>query len=153
MAAAPEPEGIVPQHVLRGGRARLVKCSERLELMKTPRRNPALDGFPSIDSQGIPTTYLSFLILDLMFSERNRWFTADQLARFFASRPSDTHAICAALKHVDFLIKDTSSPGTYKYNLDCRNAEQQSRLEKFLLEAELENLSVHTILPYSPSFP
>ena len=105
-----------------------------------------------IDNQGIPTTYLSFLILDLMFSERNRWFSSDQLAKFLAARNSDTHAICAGLKHADFLIEDASAPGTYKYNLNCCNAERQAKLEKFLLEVELDNLSVHSILPYSPSF-
>lgn len=109
--------------------------------------------FPPIDNQGIPTTYLSFLILDLMFSERNRWFTTDKLAKFFAAKISDANAICANLKHADFLIEDKQCPGTYKYNLNCINAERQARLEKFLLEVELENLSVHTILPYSPSFP
>ncbi len=107
---------------------------------------------PPIDRQGIPTTYLSFLILDMMFSERNRWFGSDQLAKFLAARPSDAHAICAGLKHADFLIEDDSTPGTYKYNLNCRNAERQAKLEKFLLEVEMENLSVHSILPYSPSF-
>jgi hypothetical protein len=122
--------------------------------MKTPKRNPPLNEHPPIDPQGIPTTYLSFLILDLLFSERNRWFRADQLAKYFAARPSDTHAICAGLKHADFLIEDHSAPAaTYKYNLNCRNAEPQARLEKFLLEVELENLSVHSILPYSPSYP
>lgn len=107
---------------------------------------------PPIDSQGIPTTYLSFLILDLMFSERNRWFTSDQIAKFLAARSSDAHAICTGLKHADFLIEDASAPGTYKYNLNCCNAERQAKLEKFLLEVELDNLSVHSILPYSPSF-
>jgi hypothetical protein len=108
--------------------------------MKTPKRKTAPHGCPPID-------------LDLMFSERNRWFTGDQLAKFFAARPSDTQAICAGLKHADFLVEDTSSAGTYKYNLNCRNAERQAKLEKFLLEVEMENLSVHSILPYSPSFP
>ena len=112
---------------------------------------PAVD-LPPIDSQGIPTTYLSFLILDLMFSERNRWFASDQIAKFLAARSSDAHAICTGLKHADFLIEDASAPGTYKYNLNCCNAERQARLEKFLLEVEMENLSVHSILPYSPSF-
>jgi hypothetical protein len=107
---------------------------------------------PPIDSQGIPTTYLSFLILDLMFSERNRWFAADQIAKFFAAKSTDAHTICASLKHTDFLIEDDSAPGTYKYNLHCCDVERQARLEKFLLEVELENLSVHSILPYSPSF-
>jgi len=107
---------------------------------------------PPIDKNGIPTTYLSFLILDLMFSERNRWFQADQLAKYFAARPSDTNAICAGLKHAGFLVEDASAPGNYKYNLNCYNAEQQARLEKFILEVELENLSVRSILPYSPSF-
>jgi hypothetical protein len=106
-----------------------------------------------IDIQGIPTTYLSYLILDLMFSERNRWFTADQIAKFFAAKSSDAHAICDGLKYADFLIEDDSTPSIYKYNLHCRDAERQARLEKFLLEVELENFSVHSILPYSPSFP
>jgi hypothetical protein len=121
--------------------------------MKTPKSNPALDENPPIGCRGIPTTYLAYRILDLMFSERNRWFAADLLAKFFAARPSDTSAICAGLKHADFLIEDDSAPGTYKYNLSCRDVERQAHLEKFLLEAELENLQLHTMLPYSPSFP
>ena len=115
--------------------------------------NKSTVDLPPIDSQGIPTTYLSFLILDLMFSERNRWFAADQIAKFLAARTSDVHAICDGLKHANFLIEDDSTPGTYKYNLHCYNVERQARLEKFLLEVELENLSVYSILPYSPSFP
>ena len=121
--------------------------------MKTAKRKMVPHDCPSIDSQGIPTTYLSFLIVDLIFSQRNRWFTADQLAKLLAATPSDTHAICAGLKAADFLVEDAGAPGTYKYNLNCRNAERQARLEKFLLEVEFENLSVHAILPYSPSFP
>ena len=108
---------------------------------------------PPIDSQGIPTTYLSFLILDLMFSERNRWFAADLIAKFLAARTSDVHEICYGLKQSDFLIEDDSALSTYRYNLNCCNAERQARLEKFLLEVELENLPLHSILPYSPSFP
>lgn len=108
---------------------------------------------PPIDSQGMPTTYLSFLILDMMFSERNTWFAANQIAKFFAAKNSDALAICAGLKQADFLIEDESTPGTYQYNLHCYDVERQASLEKFLLEVELENLSVHSILPYSPSFP
>ncbi len=119
---------------------------------KSTNQKPAVN-LPPIDSQGIPTTYLSFLILDLMFSERNRWLAADQIAKFLAARTSDAHTICTGLKHADFFIEDASAPGTYKYNLNCCNAERQARLEKFLLEVEMENLSVHSILPYSPSFP
>jgi hypothetical protein len=121
--------------------------------MKPPKRNTGLDKNTAIDCRGIPTSYLAYRILDLMFAERNRWFAADLLAKFFAARPSDTHAICAGLKHADFLIEDDSTPGTYKYNLDCRNAEHQAHLEKFLLEAELENLQLHSILPFSPYCP
>ena len=117
-----------------------------------PYDEEKLGDISPIDSQGIPTTYLSFLILDMMFSKRNRWFTSDQIAKFLAARNSDARAICAGLKHADFLIEDDSAPGTYKYNLNCCNAERQARLEKFLLEVEMENLSVHSILPYSPSF-
>jgi len=119
---------------------------------KSTYKKPTVD-LPPIDSQGIPTTYLSFLLLDMMFSERNRWFSADQIAKFLAARSSDTHAICAGLRQADFLIEDDSTPGTYKYNLHCCNVERQASLEKFLLEVELENLCVHSILPYSPSFP
>lgn len=118
---------------------------------KSTNQKPAVN-LPPIDSQGIPTTYLSFLILDIMFSERNRWFSSEQLAKFFAARTADVHAICAGLKKADFLIEDNSANSTYKYNLNCCNVERQARLEKFLLEVELENLSVHSILPYSPSF-
>ena len=121
--------------------------------MTSPTNKTPPPELSPIDSQGIPTTYLSFLILDLMFSERNRCFTSDQFAKFFAARPSDTHTICTGLKHAGFLTEDASAPGTYKYNLNCDNEERQARLEKFLLEVELENLPVLSILPYSPSFP
>lgn len=118
------------------------------QTIKTP-----LPYIPPIDDQGIPTTYLSFLILDLMFSERNRCFTSNQLAKFFAARPSDVHKICTGLEHTGFLTADTSAPITYKYNLNCNNTERQAKLEKFLLEVELENLPVISILPFSPSYP
>ncbi len=122
--------------------------------MTTPGKNDTTnDENPPIDSRGIPTTYLSYLILDLMFTERNRWFTADHLAKIMAATIQDTKLICDGLLQADFLTEDQQKPGSYKYNLNCQDAERQARLEKFLLETELECLQVHTILPYSPSFP
>lgn len=121
--------------------------------MAMPKRTTAPLVDPPIDSAGIPTTYLAYRIVDLMFRERNRSFTPDQLAKFFAARLSDTNTICANLRDADFLLEDDCASGAHKYNLDCRDTQRQARLEKFLLEAELEDLQLHTILPHSPSFP
>lgn len=106
---------------------------------------------PPIDKNGIPTTYLSFLILDLMFSERNRWFTAKDLAKLLAAKQSDTDSICRQLKLLDFLSEDSSQPTRYQYKLNSTNVDIQSGFEKFLVDVRLENLPVHLMLDYSPS--
>ena len=118
---------------------------------KSAYKKPTVD-IPPIDSQGIPTTYLSFLILDLMFSDRNRWFSSDQLAKLLAARFSDVESICRQLKYANFLVETPKLPDQYKYNLNSTNSDVQAAFEKFLVEVELESLPIHIMLDYSPSF-
>ena len=112
-----------------------------------------LDELPPIDKHGRPTTYLSYMILKLMFSEPRRWFTPEDLAKLLAAKDSDVQLICQQLKRRDLLIEDPAQTGKYQYNLNTDNLNEQISIEKFLLEAELDNLPVHLMLSYSPSFP
>ncbi len=111
-----------------------------------------LDDLPPIDEHGKPTTYLSFLILELMFCEPHRWFTTTELTKLLAARFSDVDSICRQLKHTDFLVESPNVPSQYKYNLTSANSGVQAEFEKFLIEVELESLPVHLIFDYSPSF-
>ena len=111
-----------------------------------------LDDLPPIDEHGRPTTYLSFLILELMFCEPHRWFTMIELAKLLAARFSDVNSICQQLKQADFLVESTKVPSEYQYNLNSANSNVQAAFEKFLVEVELEALPVHLMLAYSPSF-
>lgn len=106
----------------------------------------------AIDEHGKPTTYLSFLILELMFCEPQRWFTTVELARLLAFKFSDVESICRQLKQVDFLVESTKVPNQYQYNLNCRNVDLQTGFESFLIDVQLESLPIHLILDYSPSF-
>lgn len=106
---------------------------------------------PPIDEHGKPTTYLSFLILELMFCEPHRWFTTTELAKLLAARFSDVDSICRQLKHADFLVESPKVPSQYQYNLTSANS-VQAEFEKFLIEVELESLPIHLTLAYSPSF-
>lgn len=115
-------------------------------------REKQLDDLPPIDEHGKPTTYLSFLILELMFCEPHRWFTTTELAKLLAARFSDVESICCQLKEVDFLAESTKVSGQYQYNLNSANSSVQAAFEKFLVEVELEALPVHLMLAYSPSF-
>jgi len=112
----------------------------------------ATDELPPIDFRGMPTTYLSYRILNRMFQEHNKGFTLVQLSKYFAARHSDAKSICNGLVKAGFLIKDSAKTEKFRYNLKCENAERQAHLEKFLLEVELEMLNVHQMLAYSPSF-
>ena len=107
---------------------------------------------PPIDKNGRPTTYLSFMILKLMFSEPNRRFTPHHLAKLLAAKKSDTDLICRQLKQLDLLSEDPLQTVRYQYNLNTSNLEIQTALECFLAEVELNNLPVHLMLDYSPSF-
>jgi len=107
----------------------------------------------AIDEHGRPTTYLSFLILELMFCEPRRSFTTTELAKLLAARFSDVDSICRQLKEVDFLVECAKVPSQYQYNLNSANSDIQAAFEKFLVEVELEGLPVHLMLDYSPSFP
>ena len=111
-----------------------------------------LDDLPPIDEHGKPTTYLSFMILELMFCEPHRWFTTTELAKLLAARSSDVDLICRQLKQADFLVESTNVPSQYQYNLNSVNINVQAGYEKFLVEVELESLPVHLMLDYSPSF-
>lgn len=106
----------------------------------------------AVDEHGIPTTYLSFLILELMFCELHRWFTTAELAKLLAAKFSDVDSICRQLKEADFLVESAKVPGQYQYNVKTKNISVQAGFEKFLVEVELEGLPVHLMLDYSPSF-
>lgn len=111
-----------------------------------------LDDLPPIDEHGKPTTYLSFLVLELMFCEPHRWFTTTELAKLLAARLSDVDSICRQLKYANFLVETPKVPDQYKYNLNSTNSDVQAAFEKFLVEVELESLPIHIMLDYSPSF-
>lgn len=111
-----------------------------------------LDDLPPIDEHGKPTTYLSFLILELMFREPHRWFTTTELAKLLAARFSDVESICRQLKQTDFLFESPKVHSQYQYNLNSTNISVQVAFEKFLVEVELQALPVHLMLAYSPSF-
>jgi hypothetical protein len=106
----------------------------------------------AVDDTGKPTTYLSFLILELMFCDPHRWFTTIELTKLLAAKFSDVDSICDQLKQADFLVEYEKVPGQYQYNLNSANSDVQAAFEKFLVEVELESLPVHLMLDYSPSF-
>jgi hypothetical protein len=116
------------------------------------RNEKELADLRPIDEYGKPTTYLSFLVLELMFCEPHRWFTTTELARLLAARFSDVDSICRQLKQAHFLVECAKVPNQYQYNLNSTNSDLQAAFEKFLVEVELESLPVHLILDYSPSF-
>lgn len=107
---------------------------------------------PPIDRHGKPTTYLSYMILKIMFAEHRRWFTPEDLSELLAARYNDTDSICRQLKQADLLSEESSRTGYYQYNLNTQNVDLQTKLENYLAEVELYNLPVHLILDYSPSF-
>lgn len=106
----------------------------------------------AVDAKGRPTTYLSFMILKLMFSDPNRWFTPREIAKLLAAKCSDTDMICRQLELVDLLTENPSQPGQYQYNWSSTNVDLQVGFETFLVDVELESLPVHLMLAYSPSF-
>jgi len=108
------------------------------------------DSFP-IDERGRPTTYLSFKILKMTFSEPRRWFSPKELSKLLGAKDSDTDAICRQLELADLVTVNGSKPEQYRYNLNSRNVDVQAGFEKFLVEVELDSLPVHLMLDYSPS--
>lgn len=107
---------------------------------------------PPVDKNGKPTTYLSFRILKLMFSQPHRFLTPKELSKLLVAKNSDTELICRQLKRMDFFSEDPSEPGKYKYNLKCKDVDTQVALESYLAEVYLKAIPVHLILDYSPSY-
>lgn len=107
---------------------------------------------PPLDIHGRPTTYLGYRILKLMFSQPHESFTPKELAKLLVAKDSDTELICRQLKQIDFFSEESSQPGKYKYNLKCKNVDDQAALESYLAEVYLKAIPVHLILDYSPSY-
>ena len=106
-----------------------------------------------VDKYGRPTTYLSFLVLKTMLSEPRRWFASSELAEYFAAKHADVCFICHQLQEMGLFSESPSQPGQYRYHLESNEgAELQLGFERFLAEVEVENLPVHLMLDYSPSF-
>lgn len=105
----------------------------------------------AIDGRGRPTTYLSFMILKMMFSEPNRWFTSKELRRLLVANRRDTDLICRQLVYVDLISENATLPGQYQYNINSTNIDVQAGFEKFLVDVELESLPVNSMLDFSPS--
>lgn len=118
---------------------------------KSTNQKPAVN-LPPIDSQGKPTTYLTFRLLKLMFSRPSRFFTPGELAKLLSAKYSDTDLICRQLKLMDFLTESPSQQVGYRYNLNSKNFKTQASFETFLVDVELEALPVHLMLDYSPSY-
>jgi hypothetical protein len=105
-----------------------------------------------IDECGKPTTYLSFMILKTTFSEPRCWFSLQGLARLLVAKYTDVDSICKGLEQTGLLEENTSQLCQYRYNLNSDNAEPQNGFERFLVDVELDNLPLHIMLDYSPSF-
>ena len=107
---------------------------------------------PPISQSGKPTTYLTYRMLEFMFSHRDETFTPHRLARLMAAKQYDTNLLCRQLKDMDFIIEDHPGTGKYRYNLNSTNIELQASFERFLVEVETEDLPVHLMLNYPPSY-
>ena len=110
------------------------------------------DSFP-LDTNGRPTSYLAYMVLKAAFVEPSRWFTAADFAKLLAASETDTKALCKDFRTVELFFEDDSSPGRYRYNLECPHSELQVAFEKFLVDVEYDSIPVHLTLDYSPSFP
>ena len=120
--------------------------------MRSQTSKTYLPELTPIDKNGKPTTYLSFRILKLMFSQPHRFFTPKEIAKLLVAKPSDTKLICRQLKRIDFFSENSFEPGKYKYNLNCKEVDTQSAFESYLAEVYLKAIPVHLILDYSPSY-
>lgn len=86
-----------------------------------------------------------------MFSQPRRAYGASEIFECLGVREEEIDIILRQLQLVDMVSADTSMPGLYRYNLNCRNVDLQAGLERYLLEVEMEGRPVHLTLDYSPS--
>jgi hypothetical protein len=98
--------------------------------------------FP-IDGDGRPTTYLSYLILERLFSRPQKAYTSRELAEALATDMDYVEVTLRQLLVADIVIEDSEKPHSYRYHLRTPNVDVQAGLEKFLLEVELDRLPVH----------
>lgn len=105
----------------------------------------------ALDQHGLPTTYLCFNILKLMFRENNRYFSINNLCALLAAKKVDVSLICDSLTNQDYIVKDLETSDQYKYNLHCRQEEKQCSFERYLAEVETNSIPIHEYLPYAPS--
>lgn len=105
----------------------------------------------ALDRHGLPTTYLCFNILKLMFREHNRYFSIADLQALLAAKKTDVRLICNSLVAEDYIIRDPENTGQYRYNIHCRQEALQCGFECYLAEVETDSIPIHQYLPYSPS--
>ena len=98
--------------------------------------------FP-IDGDGRPTTYLSYLILERLFSHPQKAYASRELAGALATDVDYIEVTLHQLFLADIVIRDSEKPNSYRYDLRSPNVDVQAGIEKFLLEVELEHLPVH----------
>ena len=101
-----------------------------------------------IDGHGRPQNYLTFRILRLLFSPpfppRRPSFTAKEIAALLAENDQEVEHTLHQLQHADLLTKPPSQLDHYQYNFfTCPHVDIQAALEKFILNAELEDLPIH----------
>lgn len=105
----------------------------------------------ALDRDGLPSTYLCFNLLKLMFREHNRYFSIDDLQALLAAKKEDVNLICNSLIAEDFIIRHSEIACKYKYNLNCQQETRQCHFECYLAEVEANSIPLHEYLPYSPS--
>lgn len=108
----------------------------------------------AVDSSGIPTTYLSYLILRKLFREPHCWFTRSELSDFLVFPRVDVDTVCNGLVAVGLILEeDTKTRGVCYNLLSCANIDLQAGFERFLVDVAYDSIPVESILDYSPSRP
>lgn len=106
--------------------------------------------YRAIDGRGIPTTYLSFLVLRRMFENPRQDFTVHCLSELLAFKLSDVSIVCHGLSEGTMITEVSSAK--YRYNLACTDPRQVA-FESYLVDVATNYVRVDSILDYSPSHP
>ena len=103
--------------------------------------------FP-IDASGMPTSDAAARLLMWLFQHRNRFTHVDEITGALHLPDELVRIMCRQLLATGLVASASHSPLCYAYNVRCRNATLQARLESHLIDLML---IPHQQLPSLPS--
>jgi hypothetical protein len=87
---------------------------------------------PPLTESGMPTSGLAYYIIDALFDSRNKDVDLEYISKIRCLKKDLLEIMFRQLEEMDLVIE--TSPGKFRYNLNCEDYEFQCKVEKWLLD-------------------